>query len=394
MNKKPLVLFYNFTAKMGGAEIVLLEFLKKSSKNLKYKVVLNEYGDFYNQLVKHQIDVDVISTNTNIFYSIKRESSISIQLLKSIPYSLMLLNSFLSYLRKNKADLIVSNTFKSHIIAGICATIVGNNVAWRFHDIIQREYTSHYFSWVNIFLMRIFSLKVLKIIGVSQAVVNSFKKFGFQKSKLSVVHNGLEIKKINSDYLINKNNNNIKIGWIGRFTPWKGIEQFINCAKMLIEQKEKIDKNFEFIIGGSALFEESDYELKIKKSIPEPIKKYFTFLGHIKDIDIFYNQIDIYFHTSIAPDPFPTTVLEAGHRGLIVFASNKGGAKEIIKENKTGFLIDISNLDAIVEKSIIVMNNLEINKKKGRSLYTMLINNFSSKNYCENLEYQFLKIMA
>ena len=163
---------------------------------------------------------------------------------------------------------------------------------------------------------------------------------------------------------------------------------------MLIEQKEKIDKNFEFIIGGSALFEESDYELKIKKSIPEPIKKYFTFLGHIKDIDIFYNQIDIYFHTSIAPDPFPTTVLEAGHRGLIVFASNKGGAKEIIKENKTGFLIDISNLDAIVEKSIIVMNNLEINKKKGRSLYTMLINNFSSKNYCENLEYQFLKIMA
>ena len=52
MNKKPVILFYNFTAKMGGAKIVLLVFLKRHSEYLKYKVILNEYGKFYARLVK------------------------------------------------------------------------------------------------------------------------------------------------------------------------------------------------------------------------------------------------------------------------------------------------------------------------------------------------------
>ncbi len=92
---------------MGGAEIVLLEFLKKPSGHLKYKVLLNEYGEFYDKLMKNNITVDVIDTNTKLFYSIKREHSINIQLLRLIPTSFYLLFDFLHYLKKNKVDLIV-----------------------------------------------------------------------------------------------------------------------------------------------------------------------------------------------------------------------------------------------------------------------------------------------
>jgi glycosyltransferase involved in cell wall biosynthesis len=272
------------------------------------------------------------------------------------------------------------------------AFLIRQNIAWRFHDIIQREFSAHYFSWMNIFLMKLVSLRVSKIIGVSNAVIDSFKDYGFKSSKLSVVYNGLDHSS-NKGELIIKNRDKIKIGWIGRFTPWKGIREFIILAKKLISNKDKINSEFEFIIAGSALFDDGDYENTVKNYIDKPFKKYFTFLGHIENIDTFYNQIDIYFHTSIAPDPFPTTVLEAGYRGLIVFASNKGGAKEIIKEKKTGFLIDMSDLDVVVEKSIIVMNNLEVNKKKGGNLQTMLINNFSSIHYCENFESELFNLI-
>ena len=314
------------------------------------------------------------------------------RLISAIPSSLCLLFNFIKYIRTNKVDLVVSNTYKSHIISGMSAFLIRQNIAWRFHDIIQREFSAHYFSWMNIFLMKLVSLRVSKIIGVSNAVIDSFKDYGFKSSKLSVVYNGLDHSS-NKGELIIKNRDKIKIGWIGRFTPWKGIREFIILAKKLISNKDKINSEFEFIIAGSALFDDGDYENTVKNYIDKPFKKYFTFLGHIENIDTFYNQIDIYFHTSIAPDPFPTTVLEAGYRGLIVFASNKGGAKEIIKEKKTGFLIDMSDLDVVVEKSIIVMNNLEVNKKKGGNLQTMLINNFSSIHYCENFESELFNLI-
>ena len=108
---------------MGGAEIVLLEFLKRPSEHFRYKVLLNEYGEFYDRLVKNNIYVDVLHTNAKLFYSIKREMSINFRFISAIPSSLHLLFNFLCYIRTNKVDLVISNTFKSHIIAGITALL-------------------------------------------------------------------------------------------------------------------------------------------------------------------------------------------------------------------------------------------------------------------------------
>jgi glycosyltransferase involved in cell wall biosynthesis len=381
MDLKPVILFYNFCSKMGGAEIVLLEFLKRPSEHFRYKVLLNEYGEFYDRLVKNNIYVDVLHTNAKLFYSIKREGGINFRLISSIPSSVCLLLNFIKYIRINKVDLVVSNTYKSHIISGISSFFIRQNIAWRFHDIIQREFSAHYFSWMNIFLMKLASIRVVKIIGVSNAVINSFKDYSFKRSKLSVVYNGLDHSSIRDELKENINSDKIKIGWIGRFTPWKGIREFIILAQRLLNDKDKINSEFEFIIAGAALFDDSDYESKLKDYIDEPYEKYFTFLGHVSDKDSFYNQIDIYFHTSIAPDPFPTTILEAGQKGLVIFASDKGGGKEIIKENITGILIDIFDLDEVVIKTIFVMNNLEMYRVQGECLKNIIKENYSLDKY-------------
>ena len=44
--EKPSILFYNFGAKFGGAEIVLLKYLEKPSQYFDFKVLLNEFGSF------------------------------------------------------------------------------------------------------------------------------------------------------------------------------------------------------------------------------------------------------------------------------------------------------------------------------------------------------------
>ena len=240
--------------------------------------------------------------------------------------------------------------------------------------------------------MRLLAPSVKMIYPVSHAVTTSFLNYGFDPSKFTVIHNGLNIIQCEPNNTT-ENATHIRIGWIGQFAPWKGIEEFINLCKAMINQKENIKGNVKFIIAGSALFGNDDYEEQIKGMVEGVYKKYFTFLGHISDVDSFYNGLDIYFHTSIAPDPFPTTILEAGSRGLLVFASDLGGAQEIVTDNVTGYLINMEDHKTTLSKTIDVLNNFESQRVKGTKLKHLINKDLNSRRYRNNFEAELLQVI-
>ena len=391
-NKQPKVLFYNYGAKFGGAEIVLTKYLEQASPNITYKVLLNEYGPFYDELIERNIPVDVIEVNSGLLSSIKREGAFNLKLIQSIPTVLNLFSRIVKYFKKHRYDLIVSNTYKSHVLVGLAARMYGINAVWRFHDIMQSEYPYNQYSWMHVTFLRFLSRNVRAISAVSNAVADSFISNGFDGSKLSVVHNGLDVQASGKDR-VSGEINRTRIGWIGQFTPWKGIEEFINLGKALIDQRDRINYDIEFIIAGSALFGNEQYETRIRSLVTDDYSKYFTFMGHISDIESFYNGIDIYFHTSIAPDPFPTTLLEAGSRGLLIFASELGGTSEVITDNETGYLINILGREATLNKTIEVLNNISTRRTMGEKLRNEIEAKFSKQIYQRNLEAELLGLI-
>jgi len=387
--RKPSILFYNFGARLGGAEIVLLEYLKQYSPELEVKVLLNEYGTFHDRLVEARIPVDVISTLAEAFYAVKREDRPGVDLLKLLPAALGLFFRTLKYLRQGHFDLVVSNTFKSHVLLGLAARVSGITAVWRFHDIIQREYEFNRFSWLNIQLIRFVLPSVKAVLPVSQAVEQSFADQRFDTSKFSVVHNGLEVQP--GAGFQRPHADSIRSGWIGQFAAWKGIREFITLAVSLLEEKSLQGKELTFTIAGSALFGEEAFEKEIKELVPEKLSKHFKFLGHISDIDAFYDSIDVFFHTSIAPDPFPTTILEAGSRGKLVFASSLGGGPEIISSGEDGYLIDMREMDPTRKLVISVLSHVEDELKKGERLQERIAGKFSLSQYRHNFEQALLK---
>jgi len=390
--KKPSILFYNFGARLGGAEIVLLKFLQHPSDTMEFKVLLNEYGRFYDKLVENNISVEVIETKADQFYSIKREDSLGLKNFQLIPALIRLFREVIRYFKQNQFDLIVSNTYKSHIILGLASKWYGFNAMWRFHDIIQRDYSHNQFSRANIALMKFLAPSMKKIVPVSQAVTDSFINFGFDPSQFIVVHNGIDVLPQQSKS-IRSNSNSIRIGWIGQFAAWKGIEAYIHLCIEIIHAKDTIGREFEFIIAGSALFGNDDYAEHIKSMVTGEYEKYFKFLGHISDIDSFYNNIDVYFHTSIAPDPFPTTILEAGSRGLLVFASQLGGSGEIIDDQVTGYLIDMTDIQGTLVKVVDVLNNFSDEHMKGHLLQKRIGADLNTETYCSRFETEILNTL-
>lgn len=137
-----------------------------------------------------------------------------------------------------------------------------------------------------------------------------------------------------------KEDENIKFLFISRIMKEKGIEQYLEAAKVI---KEKY-KNTEFHILG---FCEQEYEEKLKTLTDERIVNYH---GLQKDVIPFLQEASCLIHPSYYPEGMSNVLLEACASGRPVITTNRSGCREIVEDEKTGYIIEIKNSNQLVEK--------------------------------------------
>ncbi len=63
------------------------------------------------------------------------------------------------------------------------------------------------------------------------------------------------------------------------------------------------------------------------------------FAGHVDDVAAAYAASDVVISASVQPESFGRVLAEAGAMGLPVVASDHGGAREIVRQGETGWLV-------------------------------------------------------
>jgi len=184
-----------------------------------------------------------------------------------------------------------------------------------------------------------------KVIAVSNETKKYINTIYNDKQKTEVVYNGVDSKRFNAEK--SKSSLREKLGLpqnkficltIRRLTFKNGIETFLNTAKLCDPNKTL------FLVGGTG---------PDKKSIEEYIKinniTNVKMLGFVEDNDLplYYRLSDVFILPSIQGEGFPMVVLEAFACGIPVIATRSGGQIEIIKDGKTGYLVDIDNPEQI-----------------------------------------------
>lgn len=132
----------------------------------------------------------------------------------------------------------------------------------------------------------------------------------------------------------------IKFLFISRIMKEKGIEQYLEAAKII---KNKYS-NTEFHILG---FCEQEYEEKLKKLTEDGIISYH---GLQKDVIPFLQEASCLIHPSYYPEGMSNVLLEASASGRPVITTNRSGCKEIVEDGKTGYIIEIKNSQQLIEK--------------------------------------------
>ena len=165
--------------------------------------------------------------------------------------------------------------------------------------------------------LRAYFLKdVNKITTISNYMAVDLNKL-LPNKDISVIYNPIYHHYVESRSRPYLSKETISIGFLGRLTAEKGIEEFYKLAQAL-ENKKLPQLMFTGGRGDKALI--SRLEGKYTKSV--------TNLGYI-DKENFFDTIDLLVTPIIWEEPFGRTVAEALEKGVQVIGYGAGGAKEV-----------------------------------------------------------------
>ena len=140
----------------------------------------------------------------------------------------------------------------------------------------------------------------------------------------------------------------------GRLTSWKGQEMFIEAIRLV---KEKMsEKSFCAVILGSDQGR-NVYKKKLLRLVEQyRLNDYIKFFDKCELMPLAYQISDIVVSTSIEPEAFGRVSVEAQSMEKPIIASNIGGSKETIIDDKTGFLFEAQKPEELSKKIIHVLN--------------------------------------
>ena len=147
----------------------------------------------------------------------------------------------------------------------------------------------------------------------------------------------------------------------GRLTYWKGQKMFIEAIKILSE-KEDIT-SLEAIILGNAQ-ERNIYKKQLIGLVEQyRLNKIIKFIDHSAEMPVAYMVANLVVSSSVEPEAFGRVSVEAQSMEIPIVASDIGGSRETIVNEKTGFLFESNNAKSLSKQILRVLNMDETSLK-------------------------------
>ena len=235
-------------------------------------------------------------------------------------------------------------------------------------------------------------------------ISEKYKKYiNNKKNKLMVIFRG-----INLDYFNPKNVSENQISKLastwkidrtkfiillpGRLTKWKGQDNFIESLKILMEDYRQ--NNFHAIILGSDqgrnVYTKKLYVLVEKNRMQDKI----SFFDNCRDMPAAYELSNIVVSSSIEPEAFGRVSVESQAMNKPIVASNIGGSKETVLNNKSGILYDAeSPKELAIALNIMIEKNKDEIRLMGEEGRKNVVKKFNVDQMCQTTFTEYKKLL-
>lgn len=159
------------------------------------------------------------------------------------------------------------------------------------------------------------------------------------------------------------NDRDLVVGFVGRFSPGKGHQEFLIAASILARKHS----NIRFLVVGEASFGEQAYERKIRAMCTSlGLDGIVMFAGFRTDIADVMAAFDILAFPSYA-EAFGLVLIEAMAMERPVVASNCDGVLDIVLDGVTGIHVNPRDPQQLADAIEKLGNDPELRRKMGKA---------------------------
>jgi len=233
-----------------------------------------------------------------------------------------------------------------------------------------------------------------RMIAVSNRIRNVAMEAGVDPARITVIYSGIDTANVASptEGKLIRDHYGLSsiqpvIGTVANLFPRKGYEYLIEA---LVEIRKKIPDVHCLIVG------EGDHRYRtilMEMVMTRDLDRVVTFAGFQQDIVAHIAALDVFVLPSVM-EGFGIVLLEAMAMGKPVVATDVGGIPEVVEDKVTGFLVPPRNGDALAQKILYLLENLQIAVELGQAGRMRAIEKFSVDCTVSQLNRLYGKLIA
>lgn len=355
MKKKIIIVIGSL--ELGGTEKQILHKLKYLKNNFNFKLVIfQKRGFLYKDFKK--LGIEIIDLTDHSYGKILKYSLIFFKMLFTI--------------KKIQPDIVNFYLPHSYLIGGFTSFFFKNIsfiMSRRSMNFYQRK-----FRFIGFIETKFLHKKMKLIIANSKAIKNQlFKEEGVPVEKIKVINNFIEfphLKKISKK--------NVNILFIANLIPYKNHKLVIMASNLI---KKNLNYKIHIIGEGEEKYSDELMSL-INKS---KLNNKFIFHGKLANYSKIAQISDIGILSS-NEEGLSNAILEYMALKLPVIATNVGGNKELIINNKNGYIVekgDYNKFASYLQKLII---SKPLRDRLGNKSYEIITKRFNIEKTIKKYE--------
>ncbi len=347
----------------GGAKTHVLNLLRELNNHIDAKLVCFRKGEFSDDAQRMGIPIHIIESGN---------PAVGLRQLKKL-------------LAEEPADILHCHGARGNLMGNLVKKFAHAPVITTVHSDYRLDYLGRPVARLSYGTTNMLALRrVNYYIGVSDPMTSILIERNFPADRIYTIYNGIDFKTPitcapKEEFLrslgFNYKPGDVVAGIAARLNPVKDYPTLLRALAIATRQVP----NLKLISAGDGEDLEKLQELAKSLGIADRV----CFAGWVKDMNSFYNAIDINLLTSLS-ETFPYALTEGARMHRATIASNVGGVPVLIDDGKNGLIFQPGDEQQLAAHLVTLAQDKALRDAMGEKLYEKASTQFSIDRMVEH----------
>ena len=376
---------------LGGAELSLLEMVKRLRDSYEFHLMIPAAGPFQRGAEAAGAKVWILPWPDAVYSTGETAMHAgAVKLLHAASDLRPFTKQLSQLLEEIQPAVFITNAVKAHIIGALARKPKNVPLIWYMRDGLEDRILSRK-------LLSLLSRRCDMTVCISNYVASQFNEYVSRSVPATVIYNIIDLNRFHPGVVpapdLSKGPEEVWFGVVGAITPLKGHDVFLKAAEKVLK---RLPKSVFVIAGTNPYITESgmDYEGQLQRRSAETLGDRVRFLGFRSDVPALLAQLDVLVQPNRGPEGLGRSLLEAMACARPVIAVDKWGPAELVQHGETGLLFPPLDSDQLAAHMFTLAKDEPLRRYMGEHGHDWIHRNLVARKLAGQLDSVLSSVIA